>query len=63
MGTTLKRAFGWGGALVKQQRRCPEVRLSVNRNHAWEEQAKSLVDVLTVSVSPKRASEAYRSFV
>jgi len=32
--TPLNGEFGWGGTLVKQQRRCPEERLSVNRNHA-----------------------------
>jgi len=48
--------FGWGGIPVKSQRRCPEVVLSVNRNHAWEEKAKSAVDAATFSASPKRAS-------
>ena len=61
--TAFKRAFGWGGTLAISKRRCPEVRLSVNRNHAWEEQAKSLIDEPALSASPRRESVAYRSFV
>ena len=50
--------FGWGGTPVKRQRRCPEALLSVNRNHAWEEKAKSAVDAAIASANPKRASVA-----
>jgi len=61
--TSVKRAFGWGGILAILKRRCPEVRLSVNRNHTWEEQAISLIDLPSYSVPSRRESVAYRSFV
>ena len=50
--TLLYGAFGWGGTLVKRQRRCPEVRLSMNRNHSWEEQAICRVDDAIFSPNP-----------
>jgi len=50
--------FGWGGTRAKQQRMCPEALLSVNRNHAWEEKAKSYVDAVTLRDDPKRESVA-----
>jgi len=34
----------------------------VNRNHAWEEQAKSLIKDVILCEIPTRESEAYRSF-
>lgn len=55
-------AFGWGGTPVIWQHWCPEVRLSVNRNHAQEEKAKSLIDDEILGENPTRESEAYRSF-
>ena len=34
----------------------------MNRNHAWEEKAKSLIDDEILCEIPTRESEAYRSF-
>jgi len=34
----------------------------VDRNHAWEEQAKSLIKDVILCEIPTRESEAYRSF-
>jgi len=34
----------------------------MNRNHAWEEQAKSLIKDVILCEIPTRESEAYRSF-
>ena len=34
----------------------------MNRNHAWEEQAKSLINAVILCENPTRESEAYRSF-
>ena len=59
--TAADGAFGWGGTPVISQHRCPEVRLSVNRNHTREEKAKSLIDDEIPCKIPTRESEAYRS--
>ena len=60
--TAADRAFGWGGTPVKWQHWCPEVGLSVTRNHAQEEKAKSLIDDEILGENPTRECEAYRSF-
>ena len=62
MRTAADRAFGWGGTPVILQHWCPEVGLSVTRNHAQEEKAKSLIDDEIPGENPTRESEAYRSF-
>jgi hypothetical protein len=60
--TAADGAFGWGGTPVKLQHWCPEVGLSVTRNHAQEEKAKSPIDDEILGENPTRESEAYRSF-
>lgn len=60
--TAADGAFGWGGTPVIWQHWCPEVELSVNRNHAQEEKAKSSIDDEILGENPTRESEAYRSF-
>lgn len=60
--TAADGAFGWGGTPVIWQHWCPEVGLSVNRNHAQEEKAKSLIDDEILGENPTRESVAYRSF-
>jgi len=50
--------FGWGGTHAKKQRMCPEVSLSMNRNHAWEEKATSGIDAMITRNSHKHASVA-----
>jgi len=60
--TAADGAFGWGGTPVKWQHWCPEVGLSVTRNHAQEEKAKSSIDDEILGENPTRESEAYRSF-
>ena len=62
MKTAADGAFGWGGTPVIWQHRCPEVGLSVVRNHAQEEKAKSLIDDEILCENSTRESEAYRSF-
>jgi len=57
-GTRPDGEFGWGGTPVRRERRCPQVPLSMNRNHAWEGKAKNRVDVAIGSADPERASVA-----
>jgi len=41
--------FGWGGTSVRNQHRCPEVRLNGDRNLVLERQGKCCIDAVIFS--------------